>query len=310
MSMILRIGTGLALALAFPAAAPAQQQSAAPAPAPAPAPVQQSESDPALWVVKDADTTIYLFGTIHVLKPGLSWFDDAVRTAFDASDEVVLEMVTPDDAAMQKLILATAVNASGPSLPDKLPADKRETYVQALRGVDLPANAFDRVDPWFAATNLSLLPLMKLGYNPAEGVEMKFTAAAKAGGKPITGLETAEEQIGILDGLPEPAQIGMLLSTIDQLDETQTMIENMVGAWSAGDPDRLAAVMNEGMRDTPEVSKALLADRNARWATWIEQRMRQPGTVFVAVGAGHLAGADSVQTMLAARQIAVERIAY
>ena len=106
------------------------------------------DADPALWVVKDADTTVYLFGTVHALKPGLSWFDEAVKAAFDKSDELVLEMVEPDAATMQGLILKTGVNLEGPTLTERLPADKREAFARAAADSGVPAVALDRFDPW------------------------------------------------------------------------------------------------------------------------------------------------------------------
>lgn len=288
------------------------QTAPAPAPvAPAPAPaVTTIDADPALWVLRDEDTTVYLFGTIHVLKPGLSWFDEGVRTAFDASDEVVLEMVMPDPRAMQALIQRLAITTGGPALPERLAPPRREAYLKALSSLGLPANVFDRTKPWFAATNLSLMPLIKLGYDPAQGAEAQITEAAKAAKKQIIGLETAEQQLGYFEGLSDGAQIALLNSTVEELPRIEPMIENMVGAWAAGDPDRLGTIMNEGLVETPEVAKALLTDRNARWAEWIDARMDKPGTVFVAVGAGHLAGADSVIAGLEKRKFRVTRVRY
>lgn len=304
-----------ALALFTPALSPAQvatpqqpapaQPSAPQAEAPAPAPI---EARPALWEVSDEDTTVYLFGTIHVLKPGVSWFDDAVRKAFDASDELVLEMVTPDPKTMQVLIQRYAINTGGPALPEKLSADKRDAYLKALSSLGLPANSFDRTDPWFASTNLALLPIIKLGYDPAQGVDEKLNAAAKEAKKPVSGLETAEQQLGFMDAIPDKAQVAMLNSTVADMPRIQPMIETMVGSWSQGNPEQLAAVMNEGLREVPDVARILLTDRNARWAEWIDQRMDKPGTIFIAVGAGHLAGPDSVQAQLEKLKMKVRRV--
>lgn len=302
----------LALGLAAsPTALSAQAPQTAPAPAPAPAAQSATvDADPALWVVKDADTTIYLFGTIHVLKPGLDWFDEGVRKAFDASDEVVLEMVMPDPQAMTTLIQRLAITTSGPALPDKLAPDRKTAYLKALSDLGLPANAFDRVDPWFASTNLSLLPLVKLGYDPAAGAEAKITEAAKTARKTVTGLETAEQQLGYFESMSDAAQIALLNSTVEELPKMQPMIENMVSAWAAGDPDKLGAIMNEGLTETPEVARILLTERNQRWADWIDTRLEKPGTVFVAVGAGHLAGRDSVIADLEKKKLKVTRVRY
>lgn len=268
------------------------------------------DADPALWVIKDADTTIYLFGTVHVLKPGLGWFDEGVKAAFDKSDELVLEMIEPDAATMQGLIMKTALNPKGPTLTEKLPADKREAYAKAMTDVGVPAAALDRFDPWFAAVTLSIAGLPKLGYDPESGAERTLSVAAKAANKQVIGLETAEQQLGYFDALPEPLQVKFLVSTVDDYPRMATELDKMIASWSAGDPEALGKTMNEELADTPELSKVLLADRNTRWAEWIEQRLQKPGTVFVAVGAGHLAGAESVQAQLAKHKLTVTRIAY
>lgn len=268
------------------------------------------DADPALWVIKDADTTIYLFGTVHVLKPGLGWFDEGVKAAFDKSDELVLEMIEPDTATMQGLIMKTALNPEGPTLTEKLPADKREAYAKAMTDVGVPAAALDRFDPWFAAVTLSIAGLPKLGYDPESGAERTLSVAAKAANKQVIGLETAEQQLGYFDALPEPLQVKFLVSTVDDYPRMATELDKMIASWSAGDPEALGKTMNEELADTPELSKVLLADRNTRWAEWIEQRLQKPGTVFVAVGAGHLAGAESVQAQLAKHKLTATRVAY
>ena len=293
--------------------APPVTAQSAPAPMAAPvatASVSTTNADPALWVVKDKDTTIYLFGTIHVLKPGLSWFDDGVKKAFDSSDELVLEMVQPDQATMQNIVLSKAYSLSGPTLAERLPEADRGNYLKAMNSLGIPPAAFDRAQPWFAATNLSLLPLMKLGYDPKSGPETVLTEAAATEKKAIEGLETPEQQIGYLAGLPEKVQMAFLESTLKDLPKTEETMNGMVAAWSRGDPDALAKFMNDGLDDSPELAKTLLFDRNARWAQWIKARLDKPGTVFVAVGAGHLAGRQSVIDQLKTLKIKAKRVAY
>ena len=285
--------SAIALCLSLPACA----RPAAPARA-------ANDADPALWVVKDKDTTIYLFGTIHVLKPGLTWFDEAVKTAFDRSDEVKLEIVMPDPAAMQGLVQATGVAAKGtPPLTERLPADKRAAFTKAVTDLGLPANALDTFKPWLA-------PLSKLGYDSSNGPEQVITAAAKQANKPLTGLETAEQQLGFFGSLSDKAQLDFLVGTVDELPKIDQQMAAMVDDWAKGDPDALAAEMNDELKSSPEVAKVLLTDRNARWAAWIKQRMTRPGTVFIAVGAGHLAGPDSVQAQLAKLGVKAERVRY
>ncbi|MBO9712299.1 TraB/GumN family protein [Sphingomonas sp.] len=293
-----------ALALAFAPAAFAQTTQV-PVPTTTPAEVPAS---PALWVVKDKDTTIYLFGTIHVLKPGLRWFDKGVKTAFDQSDQLVLELLEPDQATMQGLILKLAFKPEGPTVTEQLPEDKRAPYAAALTGVGVPPQALDKFAPWFPAVTLSVATLPKYGYDPASGAERVLTGAAKDAGKPIEGLETAEQQLGYFAGLPQATQIKFLTMTIDQLPKLASTLDQMVAEWAKGDPDALARLLNEDMDETPEIAKVLLSERNQRWAQWIEKRLETPGTVFIAVGAGHLAGPESVQAYLAKDKVKAARV--
>ncbi len=302
--MIRTLGAALsaiALTLALPACAKQPAKAAAAA----------NDADPALWVVRDKDTTVYLFGTIHVLKPGLTWFDEAVKTAFDRSDEVKLEIVMPDPATMQGLVQATGVAAPGtPPLTQRLPEAKRAAFTRAVTDLGLPADALDRYKPWLAATQLSVAPLSKLGYSNSNGPEEVISAAAKQARKPVTGLETPEQQLGFFGSLSDQAQLQFLESTVEELPKLDSTMASMVDDWARGDPDALAREMNEELKSSPEVAKVLLTDRNARWATWIKGRMATPGTVFIAVGAGHLAGPDSVQAHLAKLGMKAQRVKY
>src|SRR5258706_9569138 len=176
--------------------------------------------------------------------------------------------------------------------------------------VGFPANGFDRFKPWSAANNLTVLTLIKMGYDLNSGVEKTLTAAAEKEQKPILGLETLDIQLGYFDGLPKDAQIAFLSQTIDELPKAGAEIGAMIDRWAKGDPNGLAKELNESLEASPVLAKTLLTDRNRRWADWIKARMARPGTVFIAVGAGHLAGKDSVQTFLAKLHLKAKRIAY
>lgn len=280
-------------------------------PAPVAAASATTDADPALWVVKDDDTTIYLFGTVHVLKPGLSWFDEAVKSAFDKSDEMMLEIVMPEDqAAVAKTMMPLAMDTTGKTIPSRLTPEQLQAYQAAMVSVGLPANAFDSFEPWFPAMTLSVLPLTKLGYDPEQGAEKLLTKFAKADGKPVSGLETLEEQLGFFDQLPDTQQVAFLNSVVKDLDKLGPTLDKMVGLWAKGDPDGLAVVMNDSLAATPELAAMLLYERNERWADQIKKRMDKPGTVFIAVGAGHLAGEKSVQDYLKDRGLTAMRIDY
>lgn len=268
-------------------------------------------SDPALWVVKDADTTIYLFGTVHLLKPGLSWFDEAVKDAFDKSDTLVTEIADMDNpAAMAPLVMKYAVDAKGRKLRDRLTASQRATYDAEMAKLKLPTAQLDAFDPWFVSLNASLVQYAKSRMNPESGSETILFATAKKAGKTQVALETAEQQFGWFDAVPETEQVDGLITALTKGEEAQAMIERMNVAWNKGNADTLATIMNEEMDKYPETRRLLLTDRNARWADWISKRLDTPGTVFMAVGAGHLAGQGSVQDHLARHKIRTTRVQY
>ena len=292
-----------AAAIAFGSIAPASAQSPAPG---APLP----DADPAIWVVKDPDTTIYLFGTFHALDGKHAWFNDEVKTAFDKSGELVLEIPPMEDkAALQPIIMKYAFDASGKPLSEKLSPAAKEKYTKALAAIGAPPTAFDKFRPFFAALTLVTLNAQKLGFTGENGAEAVLTKLAKEEKKPIDALETVDFQMQLFANMPEKEQIDMLEQTLDQLDEVATVFKEMNTHWSKGDSEGMAKLMNEMDAQSPAFYKRLITDRNASWAEWIDQRLDKPGTVFVGVGAGNLGGKDSVQGFLAKRGIDTSRVA-
>ncbi|MFT3965658.1 MAG: TraB/GumN family protein [Sphingobium sp.] len=266
------------------------------------------EAKPALWLVKDRDTAIYLFGTIHVLRPDIHWFHGPVKKAFDKSDTLVLEVVTDDKAAVAQATARLALDPGGTPLTQKLDPAMRAKYLSLLESSGLSREQLEPFHPWFAAVTLSMAPLARLGYSPDAGAEDVLKSAAEKARKAVIPLETVEGQLGFFAALPEKTQILFLGSTIDEMAELETQISRMVSEWSAGRPEALAEDMNDSLKEMPEVADALLYRRNRNWADWIKRRMDRPGTVFVAVGAGHLAGPGSVLDELGKRGLTVRRV--
>lgn len=270
-----------------------------------PAPV----ASPALWQVRDADTTIYLFGTVHVMKPGVDWFNGKVKRAFDGSDELVLEIIEPDDPkAMGATLAQMALAKDGVKLSDRLTPEVRAKYQAAMAANGLPWQTFEPFNPWLAGIRLSVAPLERLGFKSDQGVEKILRSTAHMSGKRINALETVEQQLGFFASLPIDHQLRFLTDTVNELPQMETEFNGVLSSWQAGQPDRLAAMMNESLEATPELAQVLLTGRNANWAKWIRARLDRPGTVFVAVGAGHLAGKGSVQDQLKALGVRSRRV--
>jgi len=191
------------------------------------------DADPALFVVRDADTTIYLFGTFHLLD-GRPWFNDEVKTAFDASDELVMEAVLPEDpAATLPLVLRYAIDPNGRTLSSRLTAEQNAALTRALAGAGAQPTAFDRFEPWFVALTLAVLGAQRLGISTESGPETVLTRAAQARRMPIGELEGFEWQMRMLDGMPEAMQIEQLVQTLEKNDEIAAMLAPMLAAWSA-----------------------------------------------------------------------------
>jgi hypothetical protein len=262
---------------------------------------------PALWKVADEDTTIYLFGTVHALPDDVEWSTPMLENALAESDSIVTEIKMGPEIGqeMQTLVMTKGVLPKGTTLRSLLSEEQKASYEEAMGKLSVPPAAFDQFEPWYAGMMMSMLPLLQQGYSPDAGVEKVLLT--KAGEKDQQALETIEFQISVFDELPQESQIGFLIDAANGIDEIKPMLDKMVTEWAKGDADALAKLMNEGLTD-PAVAESLLYMRNRNWADWIDTRLDTPGTVFIAVGAGHLAGDKSVQDYLAEREIETIRV--
>jgi uncharacterized protein YbaP (TraB family) len=257
-------------------------------------------AEPALWKIQGAHATVYLFGTIHILKPGVAWRAPKIEAAINGSEALWLEIPDSDDpAVMQPLVLKYGVDPAHP-LSSKLDAKTRTKLAALLTPLGLTPAQFEPLRPWMAGVALSVLPLTQGGYDINSGAEHVITTEMRAAHKPVEGFETAEQQVRYLADMPPPAELDFLKSSLDDAEKAVPELDEMVAAWVSGDESNLQALLDDEMRDDyPGLYKLLIVDRNARFADQIAALARGRGVVFVAIGAGHLAGADSVQADLA-----------
>ncbi|MFC5525051.1 TraB/GumN family protein [Rhodanobacter ginsengisoli] len=264
---------------------------------------------PALWVVRDADTTIYLFGTVHLLPNDTAWHYPALDHALSDSRTLYIELTDDDQANMAALVMRYGLDAAHP-LTDLLdPSELRRLKTAAdLAGVPGGMQTLGMMRPWLAALTLATAPLLKAGLDPQHGVDKQLTAQMLGAGKPVVGLETAEQQIHFLADMSQPVQLAFLRSAVREAGKAPTELTELVDAWKTGDTAGIARIEDEDMRQKePALYKRLLVQRNQTWAGKIAAMLQQPGTVFIAVGAAHLAGPDSVQAQLERLGVAVER---
>lgn len=270
-------------------------------------------ADPALWRVTGPHTSVYLYGTVHVLRPGQAWDTPALDKALASSDDLWLEVPDADDAAaMQPLIQSLGMDAAHP-LSGKLDQADLARVDAAAKSAGIPAGekALEPMRPWLVSLSLATLPLLQAGYDPKSGVELKLKAKSTALGKPVRGLETVEQQLHFFADMPQATEVAMLRATLDDVEGGAKRLDELVTAWQAGDQSTITRITSQYMaRQSPALYDTLIVERNRDWARQLEQRLQQQdeGTSFVAVGAAHLTGTDSLLNLLTQRGYKVERL--
>lgn len=242
-------------------------------------------SEPAIFMVHDADTTIYLFGTFHALDGDPHWFNTGVRSAFEQSNELVLETLLPEgpDAAQQLSKAASPASVT-------------------------PSASF------LATTRMAISAGQMQGMQFNNGADVVLRHVAEAEGKSVEGLETLQFQLNMFNHLrttaasPEPALKPGEPVGDQPMENLSRSMADMQSAWKRGDQTVFVRMLDELRSGSPDTYRMMFSDRNARWADWIAARLQTPGTVFVAVGAGHLAGKDSVLVRLAEKGIESQRV--
>lgn len=265
-------------------------------------------AEPALWKVTGGRSTVYLFGSVHLLPEGGFTVQGDLAEALDDADRVCLEIDAgeADEATTASVTLARAVDPEGRDLFELLGEDADRVRERAAdAGIDL--EALSMFEPWFAGMMVSVLALQSHGYDAQHGVEQVVEAAARKEGKPGCGLETIDGQLGILDGLSEDLQKEMLVQAIDEAGEIERQIEPMLDAWRDGDERGLEQSLDDEFEGYPELADVLIYDRNAAWADQVDEMLKGDEDVLLVVGAMHLVGDRGLPALLEERGYTVAR---
>jgi uncharacterized protein len=277
----------------------------------APAAAAAEAKGPALWRVGDDDTTVYLFGTVHVLPPELAWRKPPIDKALAEAKAIYFETdIDPNPVEMLPVIQQLGMYPPPEKLSGHLKPDDRTALEAAAIELETPMVLLDQMRPWLAAVTLSERMITNAGYDVNSGVERKLAPDAIAAGKEIRKLETVGEQLLVFADLPEEVQIRFLMEGVREIDRESTILDDMVNAWAAGDVVKLEKIMiEEDLAENPEVYEALLVKRNSNWVKKIDQLIKsEPGTFVIAVGAAHLTGKDSVIAKLAPMGYTAQRV--
>lgn len=266
---------------------------------------------PALFVARDADSTMYLFGTMHIRRPGAPWGGARAQSGIAESDEIWTELlISPEtDAQTQSLAMQRGMAAPGRPLSSWLSAEENAQLGIVLQGLGAPPTALDGMQPWLAGLTLTVLPMIRAGYDPNAGADRQIDAFGDANGKTMRAFETVEEQVGMLAGMSEDVQREMLREAITEAGKGNAQMERLAAAWEVGDLATLEQLVVTDLRaEYPEFYEVLLADRNDAWVVTMTRELEASGVDFVAVGAGHLLGEDGLVAQLRAAGYTVERI--
>ena len=260
-----------------------------------------------MWVIRDADSTIYLVGTVHALRPEMLWSSEKIMKAVGESTELWLELIDGDDAAAAApLMQKYGVDTKTP-LSKKLNFQQKAKLAKVAEQYGIRPATLEPLKPWVVAVMLTVLQVQKAGYDPKAGVDHLLKAQAEKEGDKVVGLETLEEQMSFFADISDRDQAAFLDQTLEDAAEGVALLDKMAEAWSEGDNQTLADIFADEMKkEAPDLYKKLLVDRNVRWSEQVEKILRGSGVHQIAVGAGHLVGPDSLQAQLAKRGIKAE----
>ncbi len=263
-----------------------------------------------LWKVESPSTSVYLLGSIHLLKPDSAPLNATIDAAFAESKRLVLEidLAREGPAKVQQLMLRRGVNLDGKTLEQ---AVSGETYAMATawaKDLGLDIKMMSPLKPWVAALTMLAAELQRLGYDPNLGVDRQLAQRAKQANKPLVGLETAEFQIGLIDRLPPRLQELMLRQSLAEREQLEKFADDMVHAWRRGEVTQVEKLFLQSMKRFPELQETLIDARNRNWLPQIEELLTLDEPSLVVVGAAHLVGANGVIELLKGRGYKLEQL--
>lgn len=269
-----------------------------------------SRAEPPAWIVTDADSRMILYPTVHALPDGLDWQSPALAEIIAASDKVWLEIGDPDAPGLAEEV-SRLVSAYGmsPDMPLSRRLDETQfaAFSQAVTELGLPVEALDPMKPWLAAIAMTQAELSAAGISGERGVEKVLSGLLDD--RPVKNLETAAQQTRMLAELADEDQVAFLMTAVETAGTAADRLLGVTRDWAAGDLKGMEQLLLAELRaDYPALYDRIFSQRNAAWADILSERLEGSGSDFVAVGAGHLIGEDSVQSLLAARGYTVRRV--
>jgi uncharacterized protein len=275
-----------------------------------PATNDQTGATPALFAARDADSTMYIYGTIHLRRAGDAWGGPHVEAALAQSEEIWTEVDMDPAAEARGQAEALRLGMSPQNaLSSHLTAEDEERLTALCQRLGLPRQALERMSPWMAALTLTVMPMLQAGYDPQAGVDRAVVAWGREHNKTLRSFETPEQQIALFAGLDEDEEMEMLRYSFEGAEQTVELVNALSAAWDRGDIAALEAqIITEARTSAPRMYQSFFVDRNNAWMTVLSRELDGAGVDFVAVGAGHLYGPDGLVAQLRRRGVRVERV--
>jgi uncharacterized protein YbaP (TraB family) len=253
-----------------------------------------------LWELHGKHNTVYLLGSIHVLRPRDYPLAPALLEAYGNAKSVLMEVNLEEMgvAEVQTEMLGSAMLSEGKTLSGILGAERYARADALAREVGVELSLFDQFAPWFVAEAISQQQLTQLGFQPESGIEMYFMARARTDGKSMAGLETVHDQIAVFENMSMDAQAEYLLSSLEQAHGLAAEVDSMVNAWQRGDTQWFVNELQSEFGRDPRLYQSVLVARNRKWVPKIEALLNDDKNYLVIVGTGHLVGPGSVIDLL------------
>jgi len=253
-----------------------------------------------LWEVESPSNTVFLLGSLHVLKSDAYPLAKEINNAYSASPKVVFETDIGGmmDPAVQAKMLSMGLYPEGESLLQNISADMRSALQKRMADLGLPLEQFARFKPWFLAVTLTTLELQRLGFSPAYGIDVHYFGRARSDKKMIDFFEPIDFQLDLLGNMGAEDQNAFLGQTLKDLEIAAEMADDMMTYWQKGQADKLYSLLFKSFEGYSEIEDRLLLQRNKDWLDKIEAMLEGPEKVFIVVGAGHLVGPEGVVALL------------
>jgi len=263
-----------------------------------------------LWKVTSEKGTLYLQGSVHLLKAEDYPLDPAIEKAFAKSSTVFFEVDIGkmNQMSTQQLLLKKALLQKGKTLQSTLNAATFSRLEASCKKSNIPLKQMSAFKPWFIVVALTVFETQKLGFSPDKGLDNYFFKKAVAEKKRTVALETIEFQFNLFDSLSKQNPNDFVNYSLDDLNQLPTIMENLRTAWKSGDFKALEKLINDNINKYSDLKKTFLTDRNKRWEKVLIKQLQTSETAIVIVGAAHLVGKEGVVELLKAQGYKVEQL--